>query len=716
MTFQVPSSSDISPAVRRALNVLAKQISSGGTAGTVPVGTIIDFSGSAVPTGWFNCDGSAVSRTVYADLFAIIGTTYGVGDGSTTFNLPNYQGRVTVGKNTAGTFLTLGAVGGAETHTLTGAESGTSVHNHTQNAHAHTMDSHTHVVTQGGAASLMYIPVQSGPTYNALVLNGTPGGTAINLDATGTVATMQNATATNIATTAANASAAHNNLQPYAVTYKIIAWAPVAGSVSILTDHGALSGLANDNHPQYHNDARGDARYLLKSNNLSDVAVAATARTNLGLGGAAVLNVGTTIGTVAAGDDSRIVGAAQKASNLSDLASVATARTNLGLGTSATLNVAAAGDAAVGEVVKGNDTRLTNARTPSVHATTHSSVGSDPISHNNLAGLTTGDPHTQYQLITGKGAASGYASLDAGVKVPIAQIPTGTTGTTVPFGNDARFTDARTPTAHAASHAFGAGDPITVSTGNIAANAVTNAKLAQVATATFKGRITAATGDPEDLTATQATSLLDTFTTALKGLVPASGGGTTNFLRADGVFAAPPGGGGASPLLANANTADVVASGVDTYLTGSNLTIGTRVKAGTILRWRLLVTKTAAGVATPVVNVRFGTAGTIADTARLTWTWAAQTAAVDTAWVDITAVVRSVSATGTVTGGLMQNKNSTTTTGFTSRASGQEQIFTTTSATFDNTAAGLIAGLSVNPGASGVWTFTIVSAEAINLV
>jgi len=72
----------------------------------------------------------------------------------------------------------------------------------------------------------------------------------------------------------------------------------------------------------------------------------------------------------------------------------------------------------------------------------------------------------------------------------------------------------------------------------IAADAVTNAKLANVATATIKGRATAGTGDPEDLTGTQATALLDTFTSGAKGLVPASGGGTTNFLRADGTWAA----------------------------------------------------------------------------------------------------------------------------------------------------------------------------------
>lgn len=106
----------------------------------------------------------------------------------------------------------------------------------------------------------------------------------------------------------------------------------------------------------------------------------------------------------------------------------------------------------------------------------------------------------------------------------------------------------------------------------IANNAVTNAKAAQVATGTIKGRVTAGTGNVEDLTGTQATTLLDTFTSALKGLVPASGGGTTTFLRADGTFATPSGSG--DMVLASTQTN----SGLKTFLDG---TIGLRNVANT---------------------------------------------------------------------------------------------------------------------------------------
>lgn len=109
----------------------------------------------------------------------------------------------------------------------------------------------------------------------------------------------------------------------------------------------------------------------------------------------------------------------------------------------------------------------------------------------------------------------------------------------------------------------------------IANNIVTNAKLATVATATFKGRTTAGTGNVEDLTATQATALLDTVTTSAKGLAPASGGGTTNFLRADGTWAAP-GGGGSSKTITSVKTANYTAAAneiVPANTTGGSFTV-----------------------------------------------------------------------------------------------------------------------------------------------
>lgn len=78
------------------------------------------WPGLTAPAGWLGCDGRAVSRTTYADLYAVIGTIYGKGDGSTTFNLPDLTGRVVLGAN--GSTYTLGSTGGAARHTLTNSE------------------------------------------------------------------------------------------------------------------------------------------------------------------------------------------------------------------------------------------------------------------------------------------------------------------------------------------------------------------------------------------------------------------------------------------------------------------------------------------------------------------------------------------------------------------------------------------------------------------
>lgn len=107
-------------------------------------GAISAFAGpaSAIPSGWLLCDGAAVSRTTFAGLFGVIGTTWGVGDGSTTFNLPDLRDRVFMG---AGVTFPLGTSGGAATHTHTNPATGTAgSHAHTNpttanaGAHAHT--------------------------------------------------------------------------------------------------------------------------------------------------------------------------------------------------------------------------------------------------------------------------------------------------------------------------------------------------------------------------------------------------------------------------------------------------------------------------------------------------------------------------------------------------------------------------------------------------
>lgn len=93
----------------------------------VPVGTVMDYAGGTAPTNYALCYGQAISRTDFAALFAILGVLYGAGDGSTTFNLPDLRGRVVAGKDDMGGTLaarltslpnTLGASGGAQSHTL----------------------------------------------------------------------------------------------------------------------------------------------------------------------------------------------------------------------------------------------------------------------------------------------------------------------------------------------------------------------------------------------------------------------------------------------------------------------------------------------------------------------------------------------------------------------------------------------------------------------
>jgi len=182
-------------------------------------------------------------------------------------------------------------------------------------------------------------------------------------------------------------------------------------------------------------------------------------------------------------------------------------------------------------------------------------------------------------------APNGSAGVPTFRAVVAADIPTLNQNTT---GSAATLTTGRTiaMTGDVAwtSGSFNGSANVT-GTSTIGTNVVTLAKMAQVATGTFLGRVTAGTGDVEALTGTQATTLLNVFTSALKGLAPASGGGTTNFLRADGTWAAPPGGGGSGTVTSVAMT-------VPSFLTVTGSPITT---SGTLA-------VTLSGTALPVAN------------------------------------------------------------------------------------------------------------------
>lgn len=114
----------------------------------IPLGTVLPYAGTSTPPGFLFCHGQAVSRTTYADLFAKIGTTYGAGDGSTTFNLPDLRQRFVLGKAASGTGSSLGGTGGSINHTHSGPS-----HSHS-NPSTGSAGSHSHSVGNTGSSTV----------------------------------------------------------------------------------------------------------------------------------------------------------------------------------------------------------------------------------------------------------------------------------------------------------------------------------------------------------------------------------------------------------------------------------------------------------------------------------------------------------------------------------------------------------------------------------
>lgn len=176
---------------------------------TLPIGSIVAFSGENIPNGWLLCDGSVVSRTTYSELFNAIGLNY-VEDGvewldEERFPLPNAKGRTLVGKDSTDTdFNTLGKTGGEKTHTLTVDE----------------MPSHKHELIvdkqQGGVSAALQ------PTW----------GTAYSSTDSGSISNT-------------GGDQPHNNLQPYLVTNFII---KAKNTVVVKGDVIQENGTASENN------------------------------------------------------------------------------------------------------------------------------------------------------------------------------------------------------------------------------------------------------------------------------------------------------------------------------------------------------------------------------------------------------------------------------------------------------------------------------------
>jgi microcystin-dependent protein len=162
----------------------------------IPISAGMDYWGPTTPNSSFAFPlGQAISRTTYASLFSgnpwSIGTTYGTGDGSTTFNLPDKGERVSVMKASSASRLTatyfggdstaLGAVGGSESHALTTAELASHSHTATDAGHTHTYSGHTNTASQGSGASFTYLDTIPG----ALSTNSGTGTASITVANTG---------------------------------------------------------------------------------------------------------------------------------------------------------------------------------------------------------------------------------------------------------------------------------------------------------------------------------------------------------------------------------------------------------------------------------------------------------------------------------------------------------------------------------------------------
>lgn len=181
-------------------------------------GTLHHFAGPNPPTGWLICDGTPVSRTTYANLYSAIGTLWGNGDNFSTFNLPDFRGRVPLGHvNSAGSGLTARAFatkGGEENHVLSIAELASHDHPVSDPTHAHGISDPGHTHTYGGGNQTVF---NAQPGTTTIYRNDPNQPTSRNTTGIGIVGA-----ATNIDVQNTGSNGAHNNMMPFGVVYVII--------------------------------------------------------------------------------------------------------------------------------------------------------------------------------------------------------------------------------------------------------------------------------------------------------------------------------------------------------------------------------------------------------------------------------------------------------------------------------------------------------------
>jgi len=203
MTTQVPESMLVDPPLTAAESLALANI-------ICPIGTVIDYAGTLEPAAvqgvtWAYPYGQALSRTTYATLFARLGTTYGVGNGTTTFNLPDYRGRVGAGRDDMGAVsadrITAG-IAGFNGDTL-GASGGD------QRLHQH-----NHAVTDPGHLHVIAPPSSSDTTSSGLTATGAGGGEMVTQY-------NSNTAITNISL-ADSGTGSSQNMQPTLIVNKLI--------------------------------------------------------------------------------------------------------------------------------------------------------------------------------------------------------------------------------------------------------------------------------------------------------------------------------------------------------------------------------------------------------------------------------------------------------------------------------------------------------------